>query len=279
MRTLVVGFDSAWTAHKSGAVAAVEVHDHGVSVVSAPVTFSFVQATETIRAWSSSFDEVVVMIDQPTIVPNATGCRPVEKIVSSPVSRAQGGVQPANQGRGDMFGPGAPVWAFLRAVGASLDPAGVSPRRVIETYPVLALLGLGWHDERGHLPKYNPERKTYRPAAWVALCLRLRDAFTVRGLPELATWCDKAQAAASGRARSHHKAEQDKVDALICLLVGLRWLMGDPTIQIGTVHSGLMVVPSGMGLTRDLASRLTRLGWPAAEWLHDLTCRPAGSVT
>jgi hypothetical protein len=49
--------------------------------------------------------------------------------------------------------------------------------------------------------------------------------------------------------------------------------MGDPTIQIGHARSGLMVVPSGAGLRRDLESRLMELGWPAGEWLHDLTRR------
>jgi predicted RNase H-like nuclease len=87
----------------------------------------------------------IVLIDQPTIVNNPTGQRPVENIVSSPISRRYGGIQPANSGREEMFGAEAPIWPFLRRFGGPENPLKpVADTRVFETYPVLALIELGW---------------------------------------------------------------------------------------------------------------------------------------
>ena len=54
-----------------------------------------------------------MLLDQPTIVKNATGQRPVENLVASSVSLRYGGMQPANTARVEMFGKSTPVWSFV----------------------------------------------------------------------------------------------------------------------------------------------------------------------
>lgn len=127
-----------------------------------------------------------MLLDQPTIVTNATGQRPVENLVGSPVSLRYGGMQPANTSRGEMFGNNAPVWPFLARFGGPADPLQpVAGTRVFETYPVLAMIALGWilPDSRvtGRLPKYNPERrKTFSIADWKHVCGLASGAFRQR---------------------------------------------------------------------------------------------------
>lgn len=256
--TLIVGFDSAWTARKSGAlVGAVILGDGRFADLGAPETANFGQATQIIRNWAVEYSaqRTLVLLDQPTIVANASGGRPVERIVSSAVSRRRGGMQPANTGRADMFGPDAPVWPFLAEFGGPGDPlAPLATKRVLETYPVLALIAMGWTlpDQRptGRLPKYNPDRrKTYSSADWTHVCERGSAAFQDKGLPCLGQWM-KQMAAAQPR-----KRDQDAVDACLCLLVGLHLASGREGLMVGDRQSGYIVVPYDRMLHEELDSR------------------------
>ena len=89
-----------------------------------PETVDYPEAEGVILARQDTYAPAatVVLLDQPTIVKNATGQRPVENLVGSPVSLRYGGMQPANTGKAEMFGPGAPVWPFLTRFGGPADP-------------------------------------------------------------------------------------------------------------------------------------------------------------
>lgn len=221
MSTLLVGFDSAWTATKCGALVGAFCSDDGVlNALSPPQTANYREAAAVILGWQAQLcpTSTIVLLDQPTIVPNKTGQRPVESIVAPSVSRRYGGVQPASTGREEMFGTGAPVWSFLEKFGGAADP--LDPRssgsHVFETYPVLAMIALGWTraDSRpaGRLPKYNPERKrTFCLSDWRYVCGQLSGEFRKRGLTEISEWLDKV-----GRNSSPRKCDQDSVDACFC---------------------------------------------------------------
>src|SRR5688572_24144064 len=142
--------------------------------------------------------------------------------MSSPVSLRYGGVQPASRKRADMFGDAAPIWLFLDRFGGAADPFDViGSTLVFETYPVLAMIALGWlrEDARptGRLPKYNPgRRQTFAIDDWRYVCLRLAAEFRARGLTDLVAWLDLV-----ADAPAPSKADQDEVDACLCLLVAL----------------------------------------------------------
>src|SRR5205085_1152312 len=130
------------------------------------------------------------------------------------------GMQPANRGRKDMFGPAAPVWDFLAHFGGAADPfAEARPTTVLETYPVLTMVALGWtlaDAERpdGRLPKYNPaRRKTFAIADWAHVCRRVSTELAADGTSELASW---AETVATNRKPT--KSDQDRLDACICLI-------------------------------------------------------------
>jgi predicted RNase H-like nuclease len=269
--TLIVGFDSAWTAGKQGGIVAVAAAGEKYQIVCEPTNACFATALDLVSGWKRDHQQILLMLDQPTVVSNEQGGRGVEKIVSSLVSRARGGMQPANRQRKGMFCDDAPVWGFLRSVGGSLDPRSDADIRVVETYPVLAMLGLGWLHPNGHLFKYNPERrKTFRDADWQALCGLLGTWYRERQIPSLANWCCEAAVSGLQGSRVSRKACQDKLDALICLLVGLHWFEGAPTIQVGSVSEGLIVAPMGDPCRKSLEERIAKLGWLSGEWLLDL---------
>jgi predicted RNase H-like nuclease len=225
MTNLLVGFESAWTLTKSGAIVGVLQLDDGTfRELGSAQSANYLQAESVILQWQ--VDHVpaatIVLLDQPTIVNNAVGQRPVENLAGSAVSLRYGGMQPANTGRAQMFGKLAPMWSFLTRFGGPADPFEmVADTRVFETYPVLAMMALGWMlpDSRakGRLPKYNPARKkTFSNADWKHVCRLAADAFRERGLMRIVRWIEsEAQNA------SPNKSAQDGLDACLCLLVAL----------------------------------------------------------
>ncbi|BCT93309.1 hypothetical protein LYSHEL_23330 [Lysobacter helvus] len=276
MTTLLVGFDSAWTPGKRGAiVAAIQNDDGAFQVLGDPQIANFREAEDAIRKWQAEHAPVstVILLDQPTIVNNSAGQRPVENIVSSCVSLRYGGMQPANTARADMFGEGAPVWAFINQFGGAGDPLTPRPDGavVFETYPVLALIALGWlrEDARraGRLPKYNPERrKTFSLDDWQFLCREASAAFRKLSLGGIARWMDEAR----DKDRPH-KTDQDKLDACLCLLVALHMAEGRECLMVGDQKTGYIVVPHCPDLQIEVETRCTVTDRMASEWVRTFT--------
>ncbi|MBL4557045.1 MAG: DUF429 domain-containing protein [Rhodobacteraceae bacterium] len=192
--TVIFGFDSAWTdaPRAPGAICAITVEDRGDVRFHEPRLASFAQARAFIDGLRKGFAVSLVALDQPTVVPNATGSRPVDKVAASLVSFVGGGVQPANRSKTGMFCDDAPIWAFLSAVDATQDPlrarTASAGHFVIEVFPALALPALeDGFAGRLRAPKYNPQnRKKFRLEDWQAVAVWSRgrpSALGCRALP------------------------------------------------------------------------------------------------
>lgn len=209
------------------------------------------------------------MLDQPTIVRNATGQRPVENLVGAPISLRYGGVQPANTSKKEMFGKDAPLWPFLKKFGESTNPLSpLGETLTIETYPVLAMVAMGWTmtDERttGRLPKYNPKRKrTFSLSDWRYVCSKASEEFKTRGLNLSSTWLDSAI-----RNNSPSKSDQDGLDACVCLLIALHFVERKGCLMVGNLQTGYMVVPYSTALHSELETRCRKTGRVPSEWIH-----------
>jgi predicted RNase H-like nuclease len=272
MSTLLVGLDSAWTSTNSGAIAGLVHRDDGTFVeVGAPQTVNYPQAEALILKWQAEIIPAVtvVMLDQPTIVNNPAGQRPVENIVGSPVSLRYGGVQPANTSKEGMFGTGAPVWPFLGRFGGPADPLKpVGGTWVFETYPVLAMIALEWTRPevrpKGRLPKYNPQRKkTFTAADWRYVCGLVSAAFNARGLTQTARWISNVALKSSPR-----KGEQDGLDACLCLIVAIYFSEGKDCLMVGDMQTGYIIVPCNSGLCTELENRCHDTGRIPSQWLQ-----------
>lgn len=272
MSTLLVGFDSAWTPTNSGALIGVlRADDSTFKELGAPQEVNFHQAEQKILDWQSEFnpDATIVLLDQPTIVSNVSGQRPVENLVSSPVSRRYGGMQPANTSRNKMFGNDAPVWAFLNRFGGPAhlrEP--VKGTWVIETYPVLILIALGWMlaDSRptGRLPKYNPAlKKTFSSSDWQHLCQLASSAYKERNLQGVAGWLNGI-----AQINTPHKRDQDGIDACLCLLAALYLIEMRECLMVGDLDTGYIVVPYGESLFKELKARCEHTGRVPSEWVQ-----------
>ncbi len=172
---IYIGFDSAWADNPKspGAICAVGI-EHGVPVqFHEPRLVSFDQALRFIRDVRTENGSTLVALDQPTVVPNLTGMRPVERVAAALVSWLGGGVQPSNRGKVGMFCNASPIWCFLTALGAVEDPERARTAAdglfLMEVFPALALasLGAGFFGRLSG-PRYNPDRrKTFRMDDWV----------------------------------------------------------------------------------------------------------------
>ena len=267
-----MGFDSAWTAGNSGGIVGVMCEKDGaMQSLGLPMAANFADAAAVVDRWQQEQapQRTLILLDQPTIVVNEAGQRPVERIVCSSVIRRRGAVQPANTARSEMFGDDAPVWGFLRAVGGSLDPDEASAEcTVLETYPVLTLIAKQWllpdSQRQERLPKYNPaRRKTFSLDDWAFVCVQVAQLLMRSGLQDLADWCE----ASSGLSRVTKQA-QDLLDACICLVPALELARGASCLVVGKSESGYMVVPSGEALERELVARCEAIGRPAGQWVR-----------
>lgn len=229
----------------------------------------FAEAARFVAEVGDGADVVLVAIDQPTVVANEAGSRPVDRVAASLVGRLRGGVQPARCGGtgAAMFGDAAPVWRFLDAIGAAQDPlaarSATSGRFVMEVFPALALPELVpaiWARRRA--AKYNPAARLFAASDWPLVASGV--AAFARGLGagspgagSLAEWADTA--AGLGRPR---KADQDRLDAAICVAVALAWRHGPAgsTLQLRDARSGLMATIASGEVRAVLVDAARRLG-------------------
>ena len=253
-----VGFDSAWTnsPQAPGAVCAVTFADGAAVDFHSPRLATFDQALAFIQKLRSRSEFLLVAIDQPTIVPNMMSMRPVERVAASLVSWLGGGVQPANRGRLGMFCDASPIWKFLKALGATEDPEHAriasEGQYVMEVFPALALASLV-PACCGRLKRlcYNPGRKkAFHHNDWVTVAEAASLEARTLGCDELARWCTSVAGSAHPK-----KADQDQLDAAICLLIALRWRLRprEESLMLGDLASGYMIFPA----SSDVRERLT----------------------
>lgn len=250
-RTLLVGFDSAWTdqARQPGAVAMLRLEDGRPAAFDPPVLARFDAARDMIAARAEGADLLLVAIDQPTVVANRTGARPVDRIAASLVSRMKGGVQPAcRDGFGArMFGDDAPIWRFLDALQLVQDPQRARieshGRFAIEVFPALALPAFVpalFARRRG--AKYNPAvRRHFLLTDWRLVCAGLASTATGLGLAALADWARIQETIARPT-----KSDQDRLDSALCLAIACHWRQAPAShsLLLGDVETGYIVTPA-----------------------------------
>ncbi|MFO1126149.1 MAG: DUF429 domain-containing protein [Methylocystis sp.] len=244
-----IGFDSAWTDNSAapGAICAVGIENDRPVRFETPQLASFDQALCFIPKTRSEDDATLIALDQPTVIPNLTGMRPVDRVAASLISWLGGGVQPANRGKRGMFCDDSPIWRFKRELGSEENPeqarVATNGLYLMEVFPALALptLETGFYG-RLRAPKYNPDRKKkFRTADWVRVAEAAARAAHMMGCKELAKWCN-----AAGQTDDPQKADQDKLDAVLCVLIAIYWRLRprEASLLLGDPDKGYMVLPA-----------------------------------
>ena len=279
-REAFVGFDSAWAGKAPGGIASATFSQDRLVHTRLPEPAGFDHAAAIIEELKSTHDYVLVAIDQPTVVPNQTGSRLVDRVAASLVSRLRGGVQPANQGKTKsgrtmpskvrMFGPEAPIWQFLRRIDAVQNPpqsrSAASGRHAIEVFPALALPALEPAIlERKRAARYNPaNRRRFSLSDWRLVARAASRHAAALRLDGLSEWADDL-----AEIPRPTKTDQDCLDAAICLIVALQWRRAprDQVTVIGDAQSGYMVSPVTPATRAILKAAATKRGVPMdAPW-------------
>ena len=271
MKEAFVGFDSAWGRDRSGAVAWAVFEDEVLKKAVCPRLASFDVTAQIIENLQGECDDVLIAIDQPIIVPNSYGIRPVDPVAHSLMDALHSVAQFSNR-RGDrrnqsMFGDNAPVWQFTGMIGpqgysgstnkddwcAFVDyQAAMSPSErtthLIEVYPALALPALQptfmqhRNNRRRWAARYNPEAKTFPLDDWRLVCEVVVSYANQFHLQTLSDWAGKIKELAQPV-----KEHQDKVDAAVCLIIAIQWRQGrqsDGMCVIGDLDTGYIVTPT-----------------------------------
>lgn len=249
------GFDSAWTDNpkQPGAIASIVRKKNGRNLFIEPFLASFAEAQVEILRLGELSPWHLVAIDQPTIVPNHGGSRPVDKIAASLISKLKGGVQPANRSKATMFGDDAPIWKLLDAIpyvqapsdatGCSLEFDDLRPdaKVVMEVFPALSIPGLmPVFYERGRGAKYNPaNRKIFSIDDWKAVCGGLGEYGREYEIEGLSSWAECLACL-----DTPGKSDQDMVDAALCAVFAHHWRYrtNSANLVIGDIKTGYMVV-------------------------------------
>ena len=262
--TCIIGFDSAWTdsGRAQGAVCALVTGNGGVVRFKPPRQASFKEAFEFIKREHRACDNCLVALDQPTIVPNTKGSRPVDRVAGSLIGFIGGGVQPANRSRVGMFDENAPIWRFKRNLGATEDPE-VSRRAargifIVEVFPALALPAFESAFNRyRHGPKYNPARKTFRSHDWDAVIETVARYACAARIEGVEAWTQELAAR-----RPPRKADQDQLDAVLCALIGYHWRAKPraESVMIGDLISGYMISPVDANIRARLKTAAAKRG-------------------
>ncbi len=261
----VIGFDSAWTGKPEapGAVCVIRSNEAGEVSFREPELASFAQALTGIDSERSISRMCLVSIDQPTIVPNMTSLRPVDRVAGSLISWIGGGVQPANRSKKGMFDDDAPIWRFKENLAAIENPEqarhATDGTYVMEVFPALALAGINAdYCVRLGGPRYNPaRRKTFEISHWKSVVNLVTDFGARLDVHDLKKWCDEQLQLERPR-----KADQDKLDAVICALIGLHWKIAPrhQSVMIGDLSTGYMIAPALNGVHERLKTKGTETG-------------------
>lgn len=197
-------------------------------------------------------------------MPNVAGGRPAERVAGGVISFIGGGVQPANRGKAAMFGDAAPVWRFLEELAATQNPMAATEAWagmfLIEVFPGLALPGFEpAFSARLGAPKYNPaNRRKFRITDWHAVTATVARVATTLGLMPMTHWAETMASIEKPK-----KADQDRLDAAICALVGLIWRDGGwPAAMIGDLQHGFIIAPASEPTAERMARAAREKGVP-----------------
>ena len=264
---ILIGFDSAWTDKKRGAICAITFDGRGKAAFIRPELVSFKQAIEFIDEKRQGFSLCLVALDQPTIVPNERGSRPVERVVAAMISYVGGGVQPSYRSKTAMFGADAPVWSFKHKLSAREAPEesrlSQSGLFLMEVFPALALTGIHIpFAQRLGGPKYNPQNnKKFRLCDWRVVAKAVAEVARNLGVAELSDWASELS-----QNQCPRKSDQDQLDSTICALVGLIWRACDRSMSamIGDTQTGYIVTPVSTATWSRLEKAASSKGVPIA---------------
>ena len=132
---------------------------------------------------------------------------------------------------------------------------------IIEVFPAFALASINpAFFGRLSAPHYNPKRRrTFTKESWKLVGKTARIYALQFGMELVAHWCSELMANDNPR-----KCDQDKLSAIICMLVALIWRLKprQHSVMIGDLKNGYMIAPVSVAARARLKISAAQRGVP-----------------
>ncbi len=230
-----IGIDLAWGANGRTGLAAVD--DDGRLLDSASV-----RTDAEIAGWLDAHGPaVVVAVDAPLVVPNATGRREAERLIGLVYARYDAGAHPTNRSRPWMDPPRGMQLAESRGWSVDPDHTGTEQRPVcLEVYPHPGMVGLFG---LGRVVPYKKGSFADRRAGFERL-VGLIETLPALDLPRSAAWASVRERLAAATRLVDLDRLEDEVDAVFCAHLAWRWARRDGSLVVyGDLRQGYVVAP------------------------------------
>ena len=239
--TTYVGIDLAWAARAKTGLAALDEDGRLVASTSAITDDQIAAFVETHASGT-----VVAAIDAPLIVPNATGSRVAEQLISREFGPYNAGAYPSNRSR-PLFDPPR-AETLCERFGWDPDPAtppGHDRSVAIEVYPHPAMVVLfALATVLPYKAKQGRDVEGLRTAFLSLLDHLERVCDEPLRLTTSPRWAQIRSAVASARRIADLDRVEDEVDAVLCAYLAWLWGTGSPAMRVvGDVAGGYIVVP------------------------------------
>jgi predicted RNase H-like nuclease len=243
MQAAFLGIDLAWSARNVSGVAALQLHNGRATLTEMPIALRTDEHILAFVARHADRTPLLVAIDAPLCVPNQTGKRKGDALISKAFGKYGAGAHPANRTILGKYNGGVMRGEALIAGLAALDvqhtphfPAQGSVRCAFEVYPHAAMIGLFGLARALRYKRKGGLSRAAQESAWRQYSdhlAALQDATPPLDLPT-----PLLQVAWS-------KAEEDKRDAVLCAYIALHcWWHGSAFWQVyGTLEEGYIVAP------------------------------------
>ncbi|MFS0701628.1 DUF429 domain-containing protein [Cellulomonas sp. 179-A 4D5 NHS] len=239
--TRYLGLDLAWGSRARTGLAALD--EHGRLVASCAV-----RTDDEIAAFVAEHapGEVVAAIDAPLVVPNLTGRRRCEALVTAEFGRFHAGAYPANRSN-PLFDPPR-AQTLADRFGWATDP-GVVPAAgtsvAIEVYPHPAtILLFGLTTVLPYKARRGRDLESRRPAFRALLDHLERVCDDRLRLSASPRWAELRAVVAGAVRASELERVEDEIDAVLCAYLAWLWGARDPRMRVlGGADDGYVVVP------------------------------------
>ncbi|MCW2759898.1 MAG: pyrophosphokinae [Marmoricola sp.] len=258
-----IGVDLAWGVKRPTGIAVLDDSGRLVHVSTA-------RTDEEIISVLAPYveDECLVAFDAPLIVTNPTGNRPAEAALNKDYAKFDAGAHPSNTGKPEFRD--VPRGAVLsQALGLDMNPRSGRRRRAVEVYPhpaTVALFRLG----RTLKYKNKPGRDLDSLRADLLVLMALLEGLSAAdpaleltgpGTPEPG-WAALRQQVETATRKSHLRAVEDQVDAVVCAYLALFVARRPEDVTTyGDLETGYIVTPT---LPSDLVPSPRTAKTPAA---------------
>lgn len=193
-----------------------------------------------------SRNAVVAAIDAPLVVPNLTGRRVCEALVSAEFGPYDAGAHPTNRSRALFDPPRGQV--LCERLGWDVDPAlppGEGRSVAIEVYPHPATITLfGLSRVIPYKAKLGRDLESLRAAHGALLDLLERECGSLLRVAESPRWAELRAVVVGARRKADLRRIEDEVDAILCAYLAWLWGRRDERMRVlGDVTTGYIVVP------------------------------------